>query len=131
MWTRRRSKREKVRPGPLLGPQGVVAERVTWCVTRPERIRGVLGRDPLAPDEAYVITEGRQVHTVGVPYPLDAVFCDADLRVLHVETMQPRSKSLRVGAAHYCIELLGGRAAHAGITPGAELSFGKPRRDTS
>jgi uncharacterized membrane protein (UPF0127 family) len=95
-------------------------------VTRPDRIRGVLGRPPLEPDEAYVICEARQVHTVGVPYPLDVVFCDRRWRVLHVQTLQPRRKSERIAGALYCVELLGGRAAEAAIEPGQRLTFAQP-----
>jgi uncharacterized protein len=122
----RRTRRNRVRPGALIGPRGVVAGRVTWCVSIPDRLRGVLGRDPLEPDEAYVIVGSRQVHTVGVGYPLDAIFCDRRFRVLHVETLQPRSKSKRIVTSRYCIELLGGRAAHNQITPGDRLRFGEP-----
>ena len=116
----------KVQAGALIGPRGVVAGRVTWCVSIPERLRGVLGRGPLTPDEAYVIAGSRQVHTVGVPYALDAIFCDRRLQVLHVETLQPRTKSKRIAGSQYCIELLGGRAAQNGITAGDQLRFGEP-----
>jgi uncharacterized protein len=92
-----------------------------------ERFRGVLGRPPLDSDEAYVIAGARQVHTEGVPYPLDAVFCDVDWRVLHVETMQPMSTSKRVADSFWVVELLGGRASAHGVVPGDRLSFGKQR----
>jgi uncharacterized membrane protein (UPF0127 family) len=127
MWHFRRARRTRVLPGPLRGPGGVIAERVTWCTTLSERIRGVLGRSPLEPDEAYVILDAPKVHTVGVPYPLDAVFCDKRWRVLHVQTLQPRSRSERVAGAKYCVELLGGRAAEHGIAVGDRLSFGDDR----
>jgi uncharacterized membrane protein (UPF0127 family) len=117
----------RVRPGALTGPGGVIAQRVTWCMTARDRLRGVLGRPPLDEDEAYVIAGGRQVHTEGVPYPLDAVFCDLDWRVLHVETLQPMSRSKRVAESFWVVELLGGRAAAHGIVPGDCLSFGNRR----
>lgn len=88
----------------------------------------MLGRPPLDPDEAYVITDSRRVHTRGVGYPLDAIFCDGRWRVLHVETLQPMSRSAHVGGAVNVIELLGGRAAVHGIVPGTVLSFGRRRR---
>jgi uncharacterized protein len=121
-WRRRRDV-ISVLPGALSAPSGVVAGRVTWCVTRPQRLRGVLGRPPLDPDEAYVICQAQKVHTVGVPYPLDVIFCDRRWRVLHVETLHPRSRSRGVAEALYCVELLGGRAAEAGIEPGQRLGF--------
>lgn len=120
----RRRLRVTVREGPLVGPEGVVAAHVTWCVTVRDRMRGVLGRGPLTPDEAYVIAGSRQVHTVGVSYPLDAIFCDRTFRVLHVETLQPQSRSKRIRRSLFCIELLGGRATECGIVPGARVRFG-------
>ena len=113
--------------GALIGPNGVVADHVTWCLTLRERLQGVLGRPPLEPDEAYVITDSKRVHTRGVPYPLDCVFCDRDWRVLHVETLQPMSRSAHVAGSLNVIELLGGRAAENAIAPGTRLSFGKTR----
>jgi uncharacterized membrane protein (UPF0127 family) len=120
---RRRRAAISVRPGTLRAPGGVVAARVTWCVTHPERLRGVLGRPQLEPDEAYVICRAGQVHTMGVPYALDAIFCDRRWRVLHVETLPPRKASKRIDGSLYVVELLGGRAAELGIVPGQRLSF--------
>jgi uncharacterized membrane protein (UPF0127 family) len=117
-------RRIKVRSGSLLGPYGVVAERVTWCVTLKDRLRGVIGREPLAPNEAYVIAGSRQVHTVGVPYALDAIFCDGDFQVLHVQTLRPQSRSKRIRDAQFCVEVAGGRATDCGITAGVQLRFG-------
>jgi hypothetical protein len=121
-WRRRRDA-VKVVPGALHAASGPVAARVTWCVTLPERIRGVLGRPPLGSDEAYVICQAQKVHTVGVPYELDVIFCDRRWRVLHVETLRPRGRSRHVAGALYCVELLGGRAAALGIEPGDSLAF--------
>jgi hypothetical protein len=70
-----------------------------------------------------IIWPCRQVHTVGVPYLLDAVFCDRRFEVLHVETLEPRSRSRRVGRARCCVELLGGRAEACGVVPGVRLAL--------
>lgn len=105
----------------LIGPRGVVARNVILATSRRDRRRGVLGRDPLEPDEALVIRPCRQVHTFGVPYVLDAVFCDRRLRVLHVDTLAPESMSRRAWRARCCVELLGNRAAECGIVPGSQL----------
>lgn len=118
--------RLNVRTGELHGPSGVIAHRVVWATKFRDRRRGVRGRETLASDEALVISPCRQVHTHGVTYRLDAVFCDRILRVLHVETLDPRSTSARVRRARCCIELVGGRAAECGLVPGVRLSFGSP-----
>jgi uncharacterized protein len=113
----------EIRTGELHGPKGLVARKVIWATRFRERRRGVIGRDPLEPDEAMVIDRCRQVHTYGVPYALDAIFCDRSWSVLHIETVEPRSRSQRVAGARVCVELLGGRAAACGIETGETLRF--------
>jgi hypothetical protein len=76
----------------------------------------------MRPDEAMIIRPCRQVHTIGVPQPIDAVFCDDEMRVLHVQTLEPRRLSRRVSGASLCIELLGGRAEACGVVPGVQLA---------
>lgn len=115
--------RPKLVRGPLVGPLGIVAEDVTWATSFRARRRGVLRRPQLGPREALVISPARRVHTLGVGYPLDVVFCDRGMRVLHVETLAPRSVSRRVAGASFCVELLGGRALETGLVPGSLLSF--------
>ena len=62
-----------------------------------------------------------QVHGIGMRHPFDAVFCDPDLRVLHVATIEPRRVSRHVRGADCCFELQAGRAADCGIEPGSQL----------
>jgi uncharacterized membrane protein (UPF0127 family) len=116
--------KKTVQPGSLIGPHGVVGTRVMWAASFFSRLRGVLGRPPLRDHEALVIGPCRRVHTFGVTYPIDAVFCDSRFVVMHVETVTPRSLSQRVAGARWCIELAGGRAAASGIVAGTALSFG-------
>jgi uncharacterized protein len=105
----------------LMGPGGPVASKVYVADTIGSRLRGVLGRPALAADEALVIKPCSQIHTFGVRYDLDAVFCDDRMRVLHVETVPPGRMSKRVAGADVCVELLGGRAATCGVAEGAVL----------
>lgn len=107
----------------LLGPLGPVADEIEWATRFRARRRGVIGRRPLAPNEALVIWPCRQVHTKGVGYPLDAVFCDGKLRIVHIETLQPGSRSRHVMRARCCVELRGGRAKECGLAPGVRLSL--------
>jgi uncharacterized membrane protein (UPF0127 family) len=107
----------------ILGPNGLVADRVTVATAFRDRRKGVTGREPLGPDEAMVIRPCWQVHTVGVPYPLDVIFCNKRDRVLYVETLPPSRVSRPVWRARYCVELLGGRAKECGIVRGSVLEF--------
>ena len=118
-------------PGPLegralVGPNGVVAGTVRTALTPLRRMRGLIGRRELAPDEALLIRPCSQVHGIGMRHPFDAVFCDGDLRVLHVTTVRPRRVSRYVRGAQCCFELASGRAAQAGVQPGTTLRLSAP-----
>lgn len=105
----------------LRAPSGTVADSVDTAVTPLRRMRGLLGRRELGPDEALLIRPCAQVHGVGLRHAFDAVFCDGDLRVLHVATIRPRRVSRYVRGADCCIELRAGRAAECGIEMGTQL----------
>lgn len=61
-------------------------ESVRCTTTLWERMRGLLGRDPLAPASALLIDPCRAVHTVGMRYALDLIFLDAHWRIVRCET---------------------------------------------
>jgi uncharacterized membrane protein (UPF0127 family) len=100
-----------------------VADGVEWAMSFRARRRGVIGLEPLGPRDALVIWPCRRIHTKGVPYPLDVVFCDGRWLVLHVETVLPDRLSRHVWRARCCVELAAGRARACGIVPGARLGF--------
>jgi uncharacterized membrane protein (UPF0127 family) len=47
-------------------------------------MRGLLGRDSLAPDEGMLFRPAGSIHMFFMRFPIDAVFCDRDLVVLDV-----------------------------------------------
>ena len=99
----------------------MIAERVRRANTPAERMRGLLGRPPLAPGDALVIEPARQVHTFGMRYPIDVCFCDARWRVLHVvRALRPGRVTRWVRRARYAVEAPSG--AFAGLEPGDQLS---------
>jgi len=105
--------------------------------TRRTRRRGLLGRSSL--DGAVVLVPARSVHTVGMKFPIDVVFCrrteDADaerpgernglrhVEVLDIVTMaqnrigRPRLRS------HAVIEMRAGACSRMGIEVGDALEF--------
>lgn len=100
-----------------------LAERVEMMTTPLARMRGLLGRSALEQGEAVVLVPCSQVHTVGMRFPIDAVFCDGDLTVLAAETLPPGRVSRTHRRACCCIELPAGTAATAGLAPGTRLRF--------
>jgi uncharacterized membrane protein (UPF0127 family) len=56
-----------------------------------------------------VFEPARQIHTFGMRFPLDVVFCDRGWTVLHiVRSMAPARMSRLVWRSRYVLELTGG-----------------------
>ncbi len=100
----------------------LLADRVRVAKSPLQRARGLLGRSPLAPGEALVLHKAPQVHTVGLRYPIDVVFCDSKWMVVHVQrSLRPLRVSRWVGAARYAIELAAGSVPPE-VAPGMKLN---------
>jgi uncharacterized membrane protein (UPF0127 family) len=88
-----------------------------------ERMRGLLGRAPLAPDEALLIEPCSSVHTFGMRYPIDLAYLDGEGRVLRVV---PRVAPLRMSArpgARATLEMAAGAAQALGLQAGERLEW--------
>jgi protein-S-isoprenylcysteine O-methyltransferase Ste14/uncharacterized membrane protein (UPF0127 family) len=100
----------------------VVADRMRSAHTHWTRLRGLLGTSGLAPGEGLWIRPCRQVHMFGMRYPIDVVFLDERLGVVHaIPSLAPWAISPRIGTATSVIELPAGTLARAGVGPGAQL----------
>ncbi len=103
--------------------RGRVLARVWRADSAWERLRGLLGRPPLAPDEALLIAPCSSVHTFGMRYPIDLAYLDRDGRVLRiVPEVKPRRLSARPGA-RATLEMAAGAARAAGLRPGERLEW--------
>ena len=88
------------------------------------RMRGLLGRASLGAGEGMLFRPAGSIHMFFMRFPIDAVFCDRELRVLGVERdLQPWKMAGRKGAK-VVIELAAGAAT--GIELGDRLVLGKP-----
>lgn len=112
----------------LVGPSGVIADVLHPADTPAQRLRGLLGRPVLPDGHAFILRPCAQVHTFGMRYAIDAVFCDRELNVLDVQTLRPGRISRHVRKAWCCIELSAGRAAAAGLGPGSRLELQRTDR---
>ena len=100
----------------------VVAERLRSAHTHWARLRGLLGTPALAPGDGLWLRPCRQVHMFGMRYPIDVVFLDERLDVVHtIAALAPWAMSPRVGAATSVLELPAGTLARIGLAPGARL----------
>lgn len=84
------------------------------------RMRGLLGRSGLAPDEGMLFRPAGSIHMLFMRFAIDAVFCDRELVVLDVVSgLRPWRMASRKGAK-VVIELAEG--AGAAVRPGDRLS---------
>jgi uncharacterized protein len=89
----------------------LVCARCTIADTARARMKGLLGRSSLDPDEGILLTPGGSVHMFFMRFAIDAVFCDRDLNVIDVaRDLRPWRVAGRRGAKTV-IELAAGAAA--------------------
>jgi uncharacterized membrane protein (UPF0127 family) len=81
---------------------GEVLAAVEVAETARARRRGLIHRDGL--DGALVLRPCRNVHTVGMKFPIDVAFCDGDGTVLRTTTLAPWRISPVVRRSAFAIE---------------------------
>jgi uncharacterized membrane protein (UPF0127 family) len=99
----------------------VVCARCALATSPLARMRGLLGRSSLAPDEGMLFRPAGSIHMFFMRFAIDAVFCDRDLAVIDVvRGLRPWRTAGRRGAK-VVVELAEGAAA--GIGAGDRLSL--------
>ncbi len=94
-----------------------------------QRARGLLGRAPLAADEALLIRPCSSIHTFGMRFTIDVVFIDARGYVLAVHARRWAPGASRVAAAPSAVlEMAPGAARREGLEPGTPSDSGPRRR---
>lgn len=101
---------------------------VGWAVTVADswwhRFRGLLARPPLEEGEGLLLLECGSVHTVGMAYPIDVAFLDAEGTVVRcISGLRPRRVALGGGRAVHTLELPAGRLDETGTAPGDHLTW--------
>lgn len=106
-----------LRDGRPLGPVEVAR-------TARARRRGLLGRDGF--DGALVLRPCRQVHTVGMRFPIDVACCASDGRVLRTMRLSPWRVSRPALRATFVVEAEAGAFERWGVRAGSVLSVEEP-----
>ena len=103
--------------------RGCVACERCLVADRPlTRMRGLLGKTSLPPDEGILLRPASSVHTWFMRFPIDVLFLDRDLSVMRIAPrLGPWRMALRWRAAAV-LELAAGEAARRGIVVGDQLS---------
>ena len=100
---------------------GEVLASIEVASSRSDRRRGLLGRDGF--EGALLIERARSVHSIGMRFPLDVAFCDAELHVLRTTRLRAHRLTMPVLRATQVIEAQAGMFAHWGLVPGDHLEI--------
>lgn len=101
----------------------VVCARCALATNPWTRFRGLMGRASLDPDEGMLIRPSGSIHMFFMRFPIDAVFCDRELRIVGVARgLKPWRTASRRGAK-VVIELAEGAASE--IQEGDRLVLGE------
>jgi uncharacterized protein len=103
--------------GAVLCERCVVADRPL------ARLRGLLGRKRLEPDEGLLVRPAGAVHTCFMRFAIDAVFLDSELRVVGVVPDLPPWRAAARRRARAVLELPAGECRRRGIEVGDELEL--------
>lgn len=98
---------------------GEVLASLEVADTRRSRRRGLLGRDGI--DGALLLHPARSVHTLGMRFPIDVAWCDADLRVVRMKRLRRHRVSRPVLRARAVLEAEAGCFAQWGLHVGDQL----------
>ena len=95
--------------------------QVHVCESRLERGRGLLLRRRPDLATAFLLRDCRAIHTVGIVYPLDVLFCDASGRIVRIVSGMRPCRMARDGRARQVWELCAGAVNHWGWRVGDEI----------
>jgi uncharacterized membrane protein (UPF0127 family) len=82
------------------------------------RIKGLLGRKSLGPDEGLWLEPAASIHTFFMRFPIDVVFLDSDRRVLKIVPVLSPWRATASWGARAALELGSGEAARLKLKPG-------------
>jgi len=107
----------------LVADGRVVCPALSVADTARTRMKGLLGRRSLGDGEGLLLRPAGSIHTAFMRFPIDAVFLDADLRVLRVASnLQPWRLAAQRGAKAV-VELPAGAAEGMGLAVGLTLEL--------
>lgn len=101
-----------------------LASSVTVADSFLSRLRGLLGRPPMRDGQGMLLLDCASVHTVGMGYPIDVAFLDAQGTVVRsYDALEPWRVGIGGDGAVHALELPAGRLRETGTVPGVRLSW--------
>jgi uncharacterized protein len=102
----------------------IVCERCLLAETALTRMRGLLGRRQLPNGEGILLKPASSVHMAFMRFAIDAVFLDADLRVVKIAADLRPWRMAGARGAKSVLEIAAGEAARRGLSVGDRLVAG-------
>lgn len=87
------------------------------------RFKGYLGRKEISNQEGLLLVDCRAIHCFFMKCPIDAVYLDAQGKILHIETLQPWQVGAKVVGTVHILELAAGQTARLGLHIGQHLTW--------
>ena len=104
----------------------MVCSPCTVADTALARMKGLLGRAGLEPGEGLLLRPAASIHTAFMRFPIDVVFLDSELRVLHIVPGLPPWRVAGRRGARAVLEVATGECARRQIEPGDRLFLEDP-----
>ena len=101
----------------------VLATRIKVAETAPQRSKGLLGREGLAPGEGLWIVPCESVHTFFMRFPIDLVYLDRKNKIKKVRSDIGAWRISACLSAHSVLELPAGTIRNTQTQPGDLLEF--------
>ncbi|MEJ2678905.1 MAG: DUF192 domain-containing protein [Gemmatimonadota bacterium] len=102
----------------------LVASAVAVADSFLSRLRGLLARPPMSKEQGLLLLKCGSVHTVGMGYPIDVAFLDAEGTVVrNVVDLEPWRLGIGGAGAVHALELPAGRLRETGTVPGVRLNW--------
>ena len=107
----------------LVADGRVICPALLVADTAPTRMKGLLGRRSLADGEGLLLRPAGSIHTAFMRFPIDAVFLDADMRVLRIASNLRPWRVVAQRGARAVVELPAGAAEGMGLAVGLTLEL--------
>ena len=102
----------------------VLADKADVATTMGARMRGLMWRPQLEAGRGLVLRPTQAIHTFMMAFPIDVLFVDTNLTVVHmIEKMEPSRLSPFVRQAQAVVELPAGTIAQTATRPGDTLAL--------
>ena len=103
----------------------VLLDQLRFARSMGSRMKGLLGRRSLDEGEGLAFRE-KSIHMLFMRMPIDAVFCDSELRVVKVAANLRPWRFAASKRARFVLEIAAGDAERLGLTSGTALRAEPP-----